>query len=174
MKLLGLDPGLQKTGWGLIDVEANRLRHLANGAVATRRENSLAERLREIYEAVLSVIDEYAPDAAAVEETFVSRNAASALRLGQARGVVLLAPASRGLPVSEYAPNLIKKTVVGAGHAGKGQIRMMVGHLLPGCSIESEDASDALAVAICHAHYLQTNRVWSAAAARGRAPELAQ
>ena len=133
MKLLGLDPGLRKTGWGLIDVEANRLRHLANGVVATRQGHSLAERLREIYEALLKVIDEYAPDAAAVEETFVNRNAGSALRLGQARGVVLLAPASRGLPVSEYAPNLIKKTVVGAGHADKGQIRMMVGRLLPGC-----------------------------------------
>lgn len=172
MKLLGLDPGLRKTGWGLIDVEANRLRHLANGAVATRQGHSLAERLREIYEALLKVIDEYAPEAAAVEETFVSRNAASALRLGQARGVVLLAPASRGLPVSEYAPNLIKKTVVGAGHAGKGQIRMMVGHLLPGCSIESEDAADALAVAICHAHHLQTNRIWTAALERADAKEL--
>ena len=95
MKLLGLDPGLRKTGWGLIDVEANRLRHLANGVVATRQRHSLAERLLEIYEALLKVIDEYAPDAAAVEETFVARNPGSALRLGQARGVVLLAPAGR-------------------------------------------------------------------------------
>lgn len=173
MKLLGLDPGLQKTGWGVIEVEANRLRHLGNGSVATRRGNSLAERLREIYEALLSVIDEYGPDAAAVEETFVSRNAGSALRLGQARGVVLLAPAGRGLPVSEYAANLVKKSVVGAGHAGKGQIRMMVGRLLPGCSIEGEDAADALAVAICHAHHLQTNRIWSAALDRAGAKESA-
>ena len=172
MKLLGLDPGLRKTGWGLIDVEANRLRHLANGVVATRQRHSLAERLLEIYEALLKVIDEYAPDAAAVEETFVARNPGSALRLGQARGVVLLAPASRGLPVSEYAPNLIKKSVVGAGHAGKEQIRMMVGHLLPGCSVEGEDAADALAVAICHAHHLQTNRIWSAALGRADAKEL--
>ena len=172
MKLLGLDPGLRKTGWGLIDVEANRLRHLANGVVATRQRHSLAERLLEIYEALLKVIDEYAPDAAAVEETFVARNPGSALRLGQARGVVLLAPASRGLPVSEYAPNLIKKSVVGAGHAGKEQIRMMVGHLLPGCSVEGEDAADALAVAICHAHHLQTDRIWSAALERADAKEL--
>ncbi|MCH8187820.1 MAG: crossover junction endodeoxyribonuclease RuvC [Proteobacteria bacterium] len=172
MKLLGLDPGLRTTGWGLIDVEANRLRHLANGAVATRRGDGLAERLLEIYEALLKVIDEYAPDAAAVEETFVARNPRSALRLGQARGVVLLAPASRGLPVAEYAPNLIKKTVVGTGHAGKAQIRMMVGHLLPGCSIEGEDAADALAVAICHAHHLQTNRIWSAALERAGAKEV--
>lgn len=172
MKLLGLDPGLRKTGWGLIDVEANRLRHIANGAVASRPGHGLAERLREIYEALLKVIDEYTPDAAAVEETFVARNAGSALRLGQARGVVLLAPAIRGLPVSEYAPNLIKKTVVGAGHAGKAQIRMMVGRLLPGCSIESEDAADALAVAICHAHHFQTNRIWTAALERAGAKEL--
>lgn len=173
MKLLGLDPGLRKTGWGVIDVEANRLRHLANGAVATRRGQGLAERLREIYEGLLRVIDDLVPDAAAVEETFVSRNAGSALRLGQARGVVLLAPASRGLPVSEYAPNLIKKSVVGAGHADKTQIRMMVGRLLPGCSIEGEDAADALAVAICHAHHLQTSQIWTAAVARDRARELA-
>lgn len=147
-------------------MEANRLRHIANGAVVTRQGHSLAERLREIYEGLLAVIEEWLPDAAAVEETFVNRNAGSALRLGQARGVVLLAPASRGLPVSEYAPNHIKKSVVGAGHAGKDQIRMMVSHLLPGCSIESEDAADALAVAICHAHHLQTNQIWTAVAAR--------
>ena len=162
MKFLGLDPGLQKTGWGVINVEANRLSHVANGVVKTQRGHALAERLRELHDGLLAVVDRYAPDAAAVEETFVNRNPGSALRLGQARGVVLLVPAIRGLPVAEYAANLVKKSVVGAGHADKNQIRMMVGRLLPGCAIEGEDAADALAVAICHAHHFQTQQKWTA------------
>ncbi len=162
MKLLGLDPGLQRTGWGVIDVEANRLSHVANGVVKTQRTHSLAERLRDLHEGLLAVVERYAPDAAAVEETFVNRNPGSALRLGQARGIALLVPASRGLPVAEYAANLVKKSVVGAGHADKGQIRMMVGRLLPGCPIAGDDAADALAVAICHAHHLQTQQRWAA------------
>lgn len=153
MKILGLDPGLQRTGWGVIETDGNRLTHVANGAVATTASRSLAERLCQLHDGLNAILDAHAPDAAAVEETFVNKNPNSTLRLGQARGVCLLAPAARGIAVGEYAANLIKKTVVGAGHAGKGQVRTMVGHLLPGCEIAGEDAADALAVAICHAHH---------------------
>lgn len=153
MKLLGLDPGLQRTGWGLIEADGNRLSHIANGVVATTASLSLAQRLCQLHDRLIAVLETHAPDAAAVEETFVNTNPRTTLRLGQARGVCLLVPALRGIAVHEYAANLIKKTVVGTGHAGKGQVRAMVSHLLPGCDIAGEDAADALAVAICHAHH---------------------
>lgn len=153
MKLLGLDPGLRVTGWGVIEVIDNRLRHVADGAVTSDADDPLAVRLAALYDGVAAVIAQFAPDAAAVEETFVNRNAASTLKLGQARGVVLLAPARAGLPVAEYATNLVKKSVVGAGHAAKTQVGMMVRTLLPGARLETPDAADALAVAICHAHH---------------------
>ena len=153
MKLLGLDPGLRVTGWGVIEVIDNRLRHLGDGAVESNAGDPLAVRLAALYDGIARVIAEYAPDGAAVEETFVNRNAASTLKLGQARGVVMLAPAQAGLTVAEYATNLIKKSVVGAGHAAKPQIAMMVRTLLPGARLETPDAADALAVAICHAHH---------------------
>jgi crossover junction endodeoxyribonuclease RuvC len=153
MKLLGLDPGLRVTGWGVIEVIDNRLRHIADGAVTSAADDPLAVRLAALYDGVAAVIAEFAPDAAAVEETFVNRNPASTLKLGQARGVVLLAPARAGLPVAEYATNLVKKSIVGAGHAAKTQIAMMVRTLLPGARLETPDAADALAVAICHAHH---------------------
>ncbi len=156
MKLLGLDPGLRRTGWGVILAEDNRLSHLANGSVATEGGLGLAERLVQIYDGLARVIDRYRPDETAVEETFVNRNPMSTLKLGQARGVVLLAAARAGLVVAEYSPNLIKKTVVGTGHATKHQIQAMVGVLLPGCAIAGADAADALAVAICHAHHRAT------------------
>jgi len=156
MKLLGLDPGLRRTGWGVILAEDNRLSHLANGSVATEGGLGLAERLVQIYDGLARVIDRYRPDETAVEETFVNRNPMSTLKLGQARGVVLLAAARAGLVVAEYSPNLIKKTVVGTGHATKHQIQAMVGVLLPGCAIADADAADALAVAICHAHHRAT------------------
>ncbi|HEY2876811.1 MAG TPA: crossover junction endodeoxyribonuclease RuvC [Reyranella sp.] len=152
MKLIGLDPGLRLTGWGVIDVEGNRLRHVAHGVIKVSVEGSLAARLHELFEGIAAVVAEQKPAEAAVEETFVNVNPGSTLKLGQARGVVMLAPARAGLPVFEYAANLVKKSVVGAGHADKHQIAMMVGRLLPGVEARA-DAADALAVAICHAHH---------------------
>ncbi len=153
MRLIGLDPGLRNTGWGVIDATDNRLSHVANGVVSTEARLSLAERLVQLEEGLAAVIERFAPVEAAVEETFVNRNPASTLKLGQARGIALLVPARAGLAVAEYPPNLIKKTVVGSGHAAKEQIQMMVRTLLPGCAITDADAADALAVAICHAHH---------------------
>ncbi|MFT5538941.1 MAG: crossover junction endodeoxyribonuclease RuvC [Alphaproteobacteria bacterium] len=156
MRLIGLDPGLRVTGWGVIEAANGRLSHIANGVVRTRSGDAIGDRLVALYDGVSAVIATYAPEAAAIEETFVNRNPQSALRLGLARGVVLLAPARAGLPVAEYAANQVKKSVVGAGHAAKNQIGMMVGMLLPQAEIETEDAADALAVAICHAHISMT------------------
>ncbi len=158
MRLLGLDPGLRHTGWGVIEAEGNTLRHLANGSIASDGSLGLPERLVQLYEGLEVVISEWQPDEAAVEETFVNKNPVSTLKLGQARGMSLLVPALHNLPVEEYAPNKIKKAVVGAGHAGKHQIHAMVSMLLPTCKITNEHAADALAVAICHAHYASTNR----------------
>jgi crossover junction endodeoxyribonuclease RuvC len=164
MKLLGLDPGLKTTGWGVIVVEGNRLRHVANGSVSTRPDRPLAERLVALYDGLIDVIDRHRPEAAAVEETFLNKNPASTLRLGQARGVVLLAPAQRGLVVAEYAARYVKKAVVGVGHAEKAQVHNMVARLLPGAEIAGSDAADALAVAICHGHHALTDRRWRPAA----------
>ena len=155
MRLIGLDPGLRLTGWGVIDVEGNRLRHVAHGVIKVPADQSLAVRLCALFEAIAAVVAEQQPTEAAVEETFVNVNPGSTLKLGQARGVVMLAPARAGLPVFEYAANLVKKSVVGAGHADKHQIAMMVGRLLPGVEATA-DAADALAVAICHAHHRAT------------------
>ena len=155
MRLLGLDPGLNRTGWGVIEATANRLVYVADGVVESDASLSLAERLATIYDGLKRVIDEYRPEEAAVEETFVNVNAQSTLKLGHARGVVLLAPAHHGLPVAEYAARLVKKSVVGTGRAEKTQISHMVRCLLPGARIAGADAADALAVAICHAHHRQ-------------------
>jgi len=163
MRVLGLDPGLRHTGWGVIDVAGNRLSHVADGVVHAPTQLPLAERLVALFRQLSTVLDQFRPDEAAVEESFVSRNANSTLRLGVARGVVLLAPAERGVPVAEYSANLIKKSVVGAGHAEKAQVQLMVRHLLPGCAIAAADAADALAVAICHAHHAGTLRAWKEA-----------
>jgi crossover junction endodeoxyribonuclease RuvC len=153
MILLGLDPGLRRTGWGVIAMEGNRLRHIANGVVAADPAAPIARRLATLHDGVVAVIEAHGPDEAAIEETFVNRNPASALKLGLARGVVLLAPARAGLSVAEYAANRVKKALVGAGHAQKQQIAAMVDVLLPGARPAGPDAADALAVAICHAHY---------------------
>lgn len=153
VRILGLDPGLRHTGWGVIDAQGNRLRIVADGTIHTTASASLAERLAELYEALSAVIAAHDPHEAAVEETFVNKNPHSTLKLGQARGVVMLAPARAGLPVAEYQPTLIKKAVVGTGTAKKDQVGMMVRTLLPGCRLDSADAADALAVAICHAHH---------------------
>jgi crossover junction endodeoxyribonuclease RuvC len=157
MRLIGLDPGLRLTGWGVIDVDGNRLRHVAHGVVKVALEGSLAERLAELFDGVAAVVAAHQPLEAAVEETFVNVNPGSTLKLGQARGVVLLAPARAGLPVFEYAARLVKKSVTGVGQADKRQMAMMVGRLLPGVEATA-DAADALAVAICHAHHRATAR----------------
>ncbi|VAX05829.1 Crossover junction endodeoxyribonuclease RuvC [hydrothermal vent metagenome] len=151
-RLIGLDPGLRKTGWGVIDMEGSRLIHVANGIVHSDDNNSLAERLTQLFDGLSQVITDWAPHSAAVEETFVNKNPASTLKLGQARGMSLLVPSLAGIPVAEYSPNHIKKTVVGSGHAGKEQVAAMLKILLPMAVINGEDAGDALAVAICHAH----------------------
>jgi len=153
VRLIGFDPGLLNTGWGVIDVDGNRLRHVADGTVRTSPKASLSDRLGELHAGLQEVIAEHHPEEAAVEETFVNKNPVSTLKLGQARGVVMLVPALAGLYVAEYLPNLVKKTVVGSGHAQKEQIQMMVKTLLPGAQIATADAADALAVAICHAHH---------------------
>jgi len=163
MRVLGLDPGLRHTGWGIIDVDGNRLSHVADGVVSAPVSLPLAARLVALFRQITAVLDRYRPDEAAVEETFVNKNPASTLKLGVARGVVLLAPAERGLAVAEYSANKVKKSVVGAGHAEKGQIELMVRRLLPGCSVVKADAADALAVAICHAHHAGTMNFWRAA-----------
>lgn len=158
MRLIGLDPGLRHTGWGVIEVSGNRLRFVAAGAVSTDGKSALAIRLVTLHDGLRAVIEQYAPEEAAVEETFVNKNPDSTLKLGLARGVVLLVPAQAGLPVAEYSANHVKKSVVGAGHAEKDQVAMMVGRLLPGSGTHGKDAADALAVAICHAHHCGTNQ----------------
>ena len=163
MRLIGLDPGLRHTGWGVIEAHGNRLVHVADGVVHSPTRMALAERLVELFRQLNGVLDEFRPDAAAVEETFVNKNPASTLKLGVARGVVLLAPAARGIAVFEYSANLIKKSVVGVGHAEKPQVEMMVKRLLPAALLASADAADALAVAICHAHHAATNEIWQGA-----------
>jgi crossover junction endodeoxyribonuclease RuvC len=167
MRLLGLDPGLRRTGWGVIDAEGNRLRYVACGLIAVPEKGSLAGRLAALFRALNETLDRFTPDQAAVEESFANQNPASTLKLGLARGVVLLAPAERGIPVFEYAANLIKKSVTGAGHAEKRQVEAMVRKLLPGADAESADAADALATAICHAHHAATRRRLGAAQAAG-------
>jgi crossover junction endodeoxyribonuclease RuvC len=163
MRLLGLDPGLQHTGWGVIEAEGSRLSFVAAGTVNSTPTISLAERLVEIHDGLREVIDQYHPAEAAVEETFVNKNPTSTLKLGLARGVALLVPALAGLAVHEYPANLVKKSVVGVGHAAKEQVQMMVRRLLPDAMLGSADAADALAVAICHAHHASTKRHWAAA-----------
>lgn len=156
--ILGLDPGLGTTGWGLIASEGNRLSHLANGQVSTNSKAPLPARLVELDRALTDIILEHRPDGAAVEEVFVNANPQSTLKLGQARGVVLLAAARAGLDVGEYAARLVKKAVVGIGNADKAQVHAMVTRLLPGVKIAGPDAADALAVAITHAHHVASAR----------------
>lgn len=152
-RILGIDPGLRNCGWGIIESEGNRLRFVACGVLKPPVNGALADRLAALHSGLLGLVDEHAPDEAAVEETFVNAGPRSALQLGQARGVALMTPASRGLPVAEYAANLVKKSVVGAGHADKVQVQLMVKTLLPAADFSSADAADALAIAICHAHH---------------------
>ncbi len=153
LRIIGLDPGLRRTGWGVIACEGPRLSYVASGTVVSDASGSLSARLLQLFEGLSSALSAWRPDEAAAEQTFVNRDASATLKLGQARGVVLLAPAMQGLAVAEYAPNLIKKSVVGTGHGGKRQVHAMVRMLLPRATPDSDDAADALAVAITHAHH---------------------
>ena len=153
IRIIGIDPGLRRTGWGIIETDGVRLSYVASGGVTSDAKDELAFRLRTLYEGLLGVIATYKPSEAAVEETFVNDNPRQALKLGQARGMAMLAPAMKGLVVCEYAPNVIKKTVVGAGHAEKNQVQAMIGFLLPKAKFASADEADALAIAICHANH---------------------
>ncbi len=153
MLILGIDPGLQKTGWGVVFSQGSALQYRASGLIRTNSGDSLAGRLALIHHELVRIIEIHKPTAAAVEETFVNKNPAAALKLGQARGVALSLPAVHGLEVAEYSANKVKKAIVGTGHAQKGQVGMMIKRLLPSCGKVSEDEADALAVAICHAHY---------------------
>ena len=152
MRVLGIDPGLRNLGWGVIDVSGSRLKHVANWTCVSQGCD-LGSRLVSLYEQLCEVLTKYQPDTAAVEKTFVNKDGAGTLKLGQARGIAMLVPAKAGLLVGEYAPNTVKKTVVGVGHAEKGQVAHMVKMQLPGVVLAGPDAADALAVAICHAHH---------------------
>lgn len=159
MRVLGIDPGLRNLGWGVIDVAGARLTHVANGICHSSPgddEGDLALRLLSLHGQLTDVVARFAPQVAAVEHTFVNKDAVATLKLGQARGIALLVPAQAGIPVGEYAPNAVKKTVVGVGHAAKQQVDHMVRLHLPGVQIAGPDAADALAVAICHAHHVQS------------------
>lgn len=153
VRIIGIDPGLRHTGWGVIEADGTRLSYVADGAVHSVTEDDLATRLLQIHQQVLAVLNEFKPDEAAIEETFVNKDARATLKLGQARGVVMLAPVLLKIPVAEYAPNVIKKTVVGVGHAEKDQVKHMVKILLPRAQLNTADSVDALAIAICHAQH---------------------
>ena len=153
IRILGIDPGLRRTGWGVVEIAGNRLGFVGCGSVTTRDEDHLGVRLVAIHDGLTRIVEKFHPDEAAVEVTFVNKDAHATLKLGQARGIAMLVPARAGLSVAEYAPNVVKKTVVGAGHGDKAQIRMMIGVLLPKAAPESDDAADALAIAVCHAHH---------------------
>lgn len=159
IRIVGIDPGLRRTGWGVIDTDGVRLSYVACGSVSSDSAGSLGHRLRQLFDGLSAVLNELAPVEAAIEQTFVNRDAAATLKLGQARGIAMLVPALQGLTIAEYAPNAVKKTVVGAGHGEKDQIRAMVKCLLPRAVPDSTDAADALAIAITHAH----SRAWTIA-----------
>jgi crossover junction endodeoxyribonuclease RuvC len=153
IRIIGIDPGLRRTGWGVVDSLGSRLSFVAAGTVKPDDTGELAVRLCAIHDGLAEIVRAFSPDEAAVEATFVNRDAAATLKLGQARGVAMLVPALAGIAVAEYAPNTVKKAVVGAGHGAKEQIRMMVSVLLPRAAFDTDDSADALAIAICHAHH---------------------
>jgi crossover junction endodeoxyribonuclease RuvC len=162
IRIIGIDPGLQRTGWGVVESAGSRLSFVAAGTIRPRTTLSLAERLCVIHDGLHEVVTSFAPHEAAVEAAFVSRDAAATLKLGQARGIAMLVPARAGIRVAEYAPNAVKKAVVGAGHAEKQQIRVMVQILLPRANFDTDDSADALAIAICHAHHRDAVAIRSA------------
>lgn len=167
VRILGIDPGLRFLGWGLVDVTGNRVVHVANG-VCKSGEGELSRRLCALHDQLSQVVADYHPDAAAVEKTFVNKDAVGTLKLGQARGIALLVPAQAGLSVAEYAPNAVKKVVVGVGHAQKEQVEHMVKLQLGGVRVAGPDAADALAIALCHAHHASFQGRLEAAVAAGR------
>lgn len=156
IRIIGIDPGLRRTGWGVVETHGNSLRFVASGTVTSDNKLDLASRLRQLHDGLTEVIHHYQPDEAAVEQTFVNKDAVATLKLGQARGIAMLVPALAGLPVAEYAPNAVKKAVIGVGHGDKKQIHMMVKVLMPKASFDTDDAADALAIAICHTHHRQS------------------
>jgi crossover junction endodeoxyribonuclease RuvC len=155
IRIIGIDPGLRRTGWGVVETLGNSLHFVAAGTVRSDDKGALASRLKQLHDGLVAVLHEHMPQEAAVEATFVNKDAVATLKLGQARGVAMLVPALAGLAVAEYAPNAVKKTVIGVGHGDKKQIHMMVKVLMPRASFDSDDAADALAIAICHAHHRQ-------------------
>ncbi len=167
LRILGLDPGLRITGWGVIAVEGSRLTGLGEGVLTPPPDLPLPQRLARLHDDLVTLLARWQPAEAAVEETFVNRNPGSALKLGQARGVVLMTPAAAGVPVTEYAATTVKKSLVGKGHAAKEQVQAMVKALLPGVSVQGADAADALAVAICHAHHRASLDRWQQAGPKG-------
>lgn len=152
IRIIGIDPGLRRTGYGVIETAGNNLKFITSGTIRSDDKCILASRLSQLYDGLADIIHRFMPQEAAVEQTFVNKDATATLKLGQARGIALLAPAQAGLPVAEYAPNSIKKAVIGVGHGEKQQIHMMVKVLMPRANFDSSDAADALAIAICHAH----------------------
>ena len=156
IRIIGIDPGLRRTGWGVVETLGNSLRFVAAGTVRSDDKATLAVRLCQLHDGLTAVLGGAAPQEAAVEQTFVNKDAAATLKLGQARGIAMLVPARAGLVVAEYAPNAIKKAVIGVGHGDKKQIHMMVKVLLPKATFDSDDSADALAIAICHAHHRQS------------------
>lgn len=156
IRILGIDPGLRRTGWGVIDIDGNRLIYVGCGSVESREAAPLAERLLAIHEGLARVLGDFRPLEAAVEQTFVNKDAVATLKLGQARGIAMVVPSLAGLPVAEYAPNAVKKAVIGVGHGEKKQIHMMVKVLMPKATFDTDDAADALAIAICHSHHRQS------------------
>lgn len=156
IRIIGIDPGLRRTGWGVVEAAGNSLRFVAAGTVTSDQKADLATRLCQIHDGLADVLSGHVPEEAAVEQTFVNKDAAATLKLGQARGIAMLVPARAGLRVAEYAPNAVKKAVIGVGHGEKAQIHMMVKVLLPRATFDTDDAADALAIAICHAHHRQS------------------
>lgn len=156
IRIIGIDPGLRRTGWAVIEAQGSALRFVAAGTVRSDDRAALSQRLCQLHDGLAEAVEAHVPHEAAVEATFVNRDAAATLKLGQARGIAMLVPARAGLSVAEYAPNAVKKTVIGAGHGDKKQIRLMVKVLMPKASFDTDDAADAIAIAICHAHQRQS------------------
>ena len=159
IRIIGIDPGLRRTGWGVVETLGNALRFVGAGTIRSDEKGALADRLRQLHDGLAAVLGEFEPAEAAVEATFVNKDAAATLKLGQARGVAMLVPALAGLTVAEYAPNAVKKTVIGVGHGDKRQIQTMVRVLMPRAQFDTDHAADALAIAVCHAHHRNAARL---------------
>jgi crossover junction endodeoxyribonuclease RuvC len=172
IRILGIDPGLRRTGWGVVEITGNRLVFIGCGSVISNDRDDMATRLLALHDGLTRILDEFRPDEAAVEATFVNKDAQATLKLGQARGIAMVVPAKAGVPVAEYAPNVVKKSIVGAGHGDKVQVRMMIGVLLPKADPATHDATDALAIAVTHAHHRQSVVLRVAAAPKVAAPKV--